>query len=294
LTTTEGFRFDAAPPFELPIGAEDGLVEEGWAEFAVTAPTGCAETGAFAALEPPPEEPPWKYIAPPITAAKSTAIHAAIKIQFVPDDGLWPVAASSSEGKTGSAIEDSGRLVPRVAPPERLPNVLRATAEEGAATGAGSGIDSDAEDEVPASAGKASIGVCAGGAGGNSSTLLTFDFAWGAGFFTTSMRGVIGEAGLLEMTDAAGCTSSCEPIEMNGASGLAAVVTGGTAAGGFGAGVNELGSTGLGATGSGVVAGAQEISDADVSGVFLIAGGALSAAIGCAGLFAGAGPSDGK
>ena len=293
----EGFRFDAAPPFELPVGAEDGLVEEGWAEFAVTAPTGCADPGTFVALEPLPEEPPRKYNAPPITAAKSTAMHAATNIQFVPDDGLWPLEASSSEDKTGSAIEDSARLVPRVAPPERLPNVLRATAEEdAAATGVGSVNDSDAEDEEPVSVGEASVDVCAAGAGGNSSTLLTFDFAWGAGFFTTSMRGVIGEAGLPEMTDAAGCTSSCEPIEMNGASGLAAVVTGGTAAGGFGAGENELGSTGLGATGSGVVAGAQEISDADVSGVFLIAGGALSAAIVCAGLFAraGAGPSDGK
>jgi hypothetical protein len=204
------------------------------------------------------------------------------------------MAPFSSEDKTGSAIEDSARLVPRVAPPERLPNVLRATVEEDvAATGAGSVSESDAEDEAPASAGKASSGVCAGGAGGNSSTLLTFDFAGGAGFFTTSTRGVIGEAGF-EMTDAAGCTSSCEPIETNGASGLAAGFAGSTAAGDFGAGENELGSTGLAATGSGAVAGAQEISDADVSGVFLITGGALSAAIGCAGLFAGAGPSDGK
>jgi hypothetical protein len=88
LTTTEGFRFDAAPPLELPLGAEYGLVEEGWAVFAVTASTGCAEAGTFAVLEPPPEEPPRKYNAPPITAAKSTAIHAAIKIQFVPDEGL--------------------------------------------------------------------------------------------------------------------------------------------------------------------------------------------------------------
>src|ERR1700722_9935212 len=108
------------------------------------------------------------------------------------------------------------------------------------------------------------------------------------------MRGVIGEAGLSAMTDAAGCTSSCEPIEMNGASGFAAGVTGNTAAGGFGAGENELGSTGLGATGSGADAGAHEISDAVVSGVFLIAGNAPSATIGCAGLFAEAGPSDGK
>src|ERR1700726_1275783 len=108
------------------------------------------------------------------------------------------------------------------------------------------------------------------------------------------MRGVIGEAGLSAMTDAAGCTSSCEPIEMNGASCLAAGFTGSTAVGDFGAGENEFGSTGLEATGSGAAAGAHEISDADVSGVFLIAGGALSAAIGCAGLFAGPGPSDGK
>jgi hypothetical protein len=291
----EGFTFNAAPPFELLVDAGDGLVEEGCAVFAVTASTGCAEAGTFAALGPLPEEPPRKYIAPPITAAKSTAIHAATKIQFVPDDGLWPVEASSSEDKTGSASEDSGRLVPSVAPPERLPNVLRAIVEEdAAATGAASVNDSDAEDEAPASAGKASSGVCAGGAGGNSSTLLTFDFVGGAGFFATSMRDVIGEAGLLEMTDAAGCTSSCEPIETNGASGLAAGFTGSTAVGGFGAGANELGSTGLGATGSGAAAGAQEISDAEVSGVFLIAGGALSAAIGCAGLLAGAGPSDGK
>jgi len=196
----------------------------------VTASTGCAEAGTFVVLEPPPEEPPRKYNAPPMTAAKSTAIHAAIKIQFVPDDGLWPTGSFSSEDKTGSAVEDSARIVPRVAPPERLPNVLRATVEEdAAATGAGSVSESDAEDKAPVSAGKASNGVCAGGAGGNSSTLLTFNFAWGAGFFTTSMRGVIGEAGLLEMTDAAGCTSSCEPIETNGASGLAAGFTGSTA-----------------------------------------------------------------
>ena len=293
MTTTEGFIFNVAPPLELPVGAEDGFVAGGCAGLVVTASTVCAEAGTFAALEPLPEEPPRKYIAPPITAAKSTAMHAAIKIQFAPDDGLWTLAASSNEDKTGSTIGDSDRPPPRVAPPERLPNVLRATAEEdAAASGAGSVNDSDTEEEAPASAGKASIRVCAGGAGGNSSTLLTFDFAWGAGFFTTSMRDVMGEAGF-EMTEAASCTSSCEPIEMNGASGLAAWLTGNTAVGGFIAVENELSSTGFGTTGSGAAAGAQEISEADVSGVFLIAGVALSAAPGCS-LFAGCGPSDGK
>ena len=106
----------------------------------------------------------------------------------------------------------------------------------------------------------------------------------------------VGGAGVI--VDAAGCTCSCFPIETKVGSVLAGATYCGGAIGGFMAVENEATSTGFSGIGLAEGAGAQEISDAegmaDGKGVFLTAGTGVCTGADCAGLFATAGPSDGK
>src|ERR1700735_368465 len=118
------------------------------------------------------------------------------------------------------------------------------------------------------------------------------DFSGAGTLFGVSKWGITGGAGVI--VDAAGCTCSCRPIEMNDGSGLAGETACGAATGGFTAVENEAASAGFSVIALAGGAGAQEISDADGTGIFLMAGAAGSTAAGCAGLFAIAGPSDGK
>jgi hypothetical protein len=170
-------------------------------------------------------------------------------------------------------------------------------AEEIDATGAASTAEADATDAAAVSAGKLVDGI-AGGAGtgaaaGNSTTPLVLDFTWATGFVIPSKRGVTGAGGFAVTVVAAGCTSSCEPMETNGSTGFGAALIGDVTAGGVTTGENDSGSTGFCTTGSGAGAGAQEISDAGATGAFLIGVG-VSTTVGGAGLFAGADPSEGK
>jgi hypothetical protein len=116
--------------------------------------------------------------------------------------------------------------------------VLRTVAEEGDATGGvASAVGSAATDSDEESTGKLVeriIGVTwTGAAAGSSTTLLVLDFTWGAGLDTTSKRGVTGVVGPAVIVAAAGCTSSCEPMEINGAAGFGAALIGDVTVGGF-------------------------------------------------------------
>ena len=92
---------------------------------------------------------------------------------------------------------------------------------------------------------------------------------------------------------AAGCTSSCDPMEINGAAGFGAALIGDVIAGGFTTGENDSCSTDFCATGSGAEAGAHEISAAGATGAFLMGVG-VSIATGCVGFADVGGPSEGK
>src|ERR1700735_3565981 len=117
------------------------------------------------------------------------------------------------------------------------------------------------------------------------------DFSGAGTLFGVSKWGITGGAGVI--VDAAGCTCSCRPIEMNDGSGLAGETICEATTGGFTA-ANGPASTGFSATVLAGGAGAQEMSGADETGGLLMAGAGDSTAAGCADLFAVAGPSDGK
>ena len=118
-------------------------------------------------------------------------------------------------------------------------------------------------------------------------------FSCAGALFKVSNLGVTGGAGAGVIVDAAGCTCSCRPIEMNDGSGLAGETICEATTGGFTA-ANGAASTGFSATVLAGGAGAQEMSGADETGGLLMEGAVGSTATGCADLFAVAGPSDGK
>lgn len=234
---------------------------------------------------------------PPTPAANNTAMHAAISIQLLP--GLRSVEVVSGEDKTDSpTVTESAWLTLRLAPPERLPKVLRTVAGDGStADGVASVVSSGATDPENLSTCKFAEGInggaWTGGATGSSTTLFVLDFTWAAGLVTTSKCGLTEVAGFPVIVVAAGCTSSCEPIEINGAVGFGASLIGDVTAGDFATGENDSDSDAFCASDSGAGAGAHEVSNGGATANFLIGVG-VSTATGDTGLFAGVGPSEGK
>ena len=227
---------------------------------------------------------------------------AAIKIQFCPA-GVFDLAEVPLKESNASsdAAADAGRWALRVAPPERLPNVLRTLSSDVVAA-------SSAEPAEPTWTSCMSDAACAGAcesgremaeggvtteAYGKLITLPSLAFSGVGAFFRGSKLGVMGAGGAGVIVDAAGCTCSCRPIEMKDGSGLVGESICGSATAGLMAGENDVASAGFSVT-AGAGAGAQEISDADAAGACLTMGTAGAGAAGCAGLFAVAGPSEGK
>src|ERR1700683_631098 len=227
---------------------------------------------------------------------------AAIKIQFCPA-GSFDLAEASvwDSNASAEAAADPGCWPLRVAPPERLPNVPRTLSSDVVAASSPSPAEptwtSCTDDTAGTGACEFACEMAEGGAiteaDGKLITLPSLALSGAGVFFRVSKLGVIGAGGAGVIADAAVCTCSCAPIEMKDGSGLVGEPICGSATAGLMAGENDVASAGFSVT-AGAGAGAQEISDADAAGACLAMGTAGAGAAGCAGLFAVAGPSEGK
>src|ERR1700675_605338 len=225
---------------------------------------------------------------------------AAIKVQFHPGSALRPPDSASPESKVAPKdSEELDRAAGNVPPPAKLPKVLRELSgeEDGAAAArissswaVESSVARIAFVEWPsASPCNSDMESDAGGAGETSFAAGVFGIR-GAKFSRALSRGVPGF--MVVVADAAGWTSSWEPMKMKDGAGFAGgALVGGVAAAGFEPLAAGFASMGLGGRALGVGAGAQEMSCAGFGGSGT---DGIASIEGIAIFPAGAGPSDSK